>query len=106
MSQPMIKLTSFLLLLLAPAAALPQDGAPVSGPVAGFVLDSERHALRPILGVPGSSYLGPAVMPEVDYAAVSPDAGSALVVSAGRLLFVSDLRGPGPAAVPIEAIEG
>ena len=62
--------TISLLLVLAPAATLAQDGARVDGPVAGFVFDADRHALRPILGVPGASYLGPAVV-----SGVGPRAG-------------------------------
>src|SRR6266542_3400814 len=101
----MTKIIPFLI-LLAPPAALPQDGVRVTGPVAGFVLDSAQHALRPILGVPGSSYLGAAVIQAVDRAAVSPDGRSVLMISGGRLLLVSGLRGAAPAALPIETIEG
>lgn len=101
----MLKLIPYIL-LLAPTAALPQDGARVGGPVAGFVFDSAQHALRPILGVPGASHLGPAVVSAVDYAAISPDGASALAISEGHLVLVSGLFDPAPAMNPIDVIDG
>jgi hypothetical protein len=91
----------FLMLLSVPAA-LPQDG--VSGPVAGFVFDAALHALRPIMGVPGSSYLGAPLVGDLDHAAVSPDASLALGVSGGRLVLVSGLRGGMPTTAPLDAM--
>jgi hypothetical protein len=48
------------LLLLAAGAAAAQTGA-FSGPVAGYVFDAAAQSLRPVLGIPGASTLGPAI---------------------------------------------
>jgi hypothetical protein len=83
-------------------AAPAQDAARVSGPVAGFVFDSQTNDLRPILGVPGASYLGAPLVTGLDIAAVSPDGLGALAVSGGRLTLLSFLPGLAPASAEIE----
>ena len=65
------------LLCMCALAALADD-ARVSGPVPGFVFDRSSQSIRPIFGVPGSSYLGPSVMDGFDIASVSPLGISAL----------------------------
>jgi len=98
--------TISLLLVLAPAAAVAQDATGISGPVAGFVFDAALHALRPIVGVPGASYLGEPAVTDIDRAVVSPDGASALAVRGGRVLFVSGLRSAAPASAALDCIEG
>jgi hypothetical protein len=61
----------------------------LSGPVSGILFDAKAHALRPMLGVPGASYLGGALVSGIDAAAVSPDGVRALAVADGRLLLVT-----------------
>jgi hypothetical protein len=77
------------------------DNASLTGPVPGFVFDRSSHSIRPIYGVPGSSYLGPAVLNGVDAAAISPLGRSALVIQAGQLNLVRNLDSSQPSAAPI-----
>ena len=95
-----------LLLCLAPAMAVAQNAARVGGPVSGFVFDRQARALRPMMGVPGASYLGAALAAEVDAAAVSPDGTLALAASQDRLTLVSGLQDLTPAFVAIEGAIG
>ena len=53
-----------------------------AGPVSGIVFDAKAKSLRPIMGVPGASYLGNALAADMDLAAVSPDGKFALSGSA------------------------
>lgn len=69
--------------LAAALAAFGQDG--IRGPVPGIVFDAEAKALRPMVGIPGSSYLGGKIMDGLDAAAVSPDGLLALAVKEGKL---------------------
>lgn len=72
------------------ASAWAEDG--IRGPVPGFVFDEHTKALRPMIGMPGASYLGGAVAAELDAAAVAPNGRLALAVRDGRL-GVLDLSG-------------
>ncbi len=77
------------------------DNASLTGPVPGFVFDRSSHSIRPMYGVPGSSYLGPAVLNGIDAAAISPLGRSALVIQTGQLYLVQNLdSSPSTAAVP------
>ena len=49
-----------LVLCVCVLAALGQDTR-LSGPVPGFVFHSSSQAIRPIMGLPGSAHLGPAI---------------------------------------------
>lgn len=60
----------------------------LAGPVSGLVFDGQAKAIRPILGVAGSSYLGAALVEHLDFASVSPSGGRALAVREGRLSLV------------------
>lgn len=72
------------------------DDASLTGPVSGYVFERSSHSIRPIYGVPGSSYLGPAALDGIDAASVSPLGRSALVVQAGKLYFVQNLDSSQP----------
>jgi DNA-binding beta-propeller fold protein YncE len=67
-------------LLLAPALAA---GATIQGPELGFVFDSAKRELRPILGIPGAAVLGEAVATDAELrrAAVSPQQNYVLAVA-------------------------
>lgn len=83
------------------------DDASLNGPVPGFVFDRMTHSIRPIYGVPGSSYLGPAVLGGVDLASVSPLGRSALIIQAGQLYFTPNLDSGQPSRVALPgAISG
>jgi len=83
------------LLCMCALAALADD-ARVSGPVPGFVFDRSSQSIRPIFGVPGSSYLGPSVMDGFDIASVSPLGISALATQSGKLFFIPNLNSGQP----------
>ena len=72
------------LLTAAPLAAQTR----LAGPVSGVVFDAKAKSLRPMLGVPGASYLGNAVATGLDIAAVSPDGKLALGVGADGLSMI------------------
>jgi hypothetical protein len=95
------------LLLSACALAALADDARVSGPVAGFVFDRSSQSIRPMFGVPGSSYLGPSVMDGLDVASVSPLGISALATQSGKLYFIRGLDSAQPDSTPLDnAISG
>ncbi|MGH9671953.1 MAG: hypothetical protein ACRD44_02140 [Bryobacteraceae bacterium] len=78
-----MRITSVLLLLFV-AAAMAQETR-ISGPVSAWVFDHSERSLRPIIGSPGSAYLGPAAVTELDFASIAPDGRSALAVRSGTL---------------------
>jgi len=79
------------LLLGICALAASADDARLNGPVPGYVFDRSSQSIRPILGVPGSSYLGPAVAGGFDVASVSPLGVSALATQGGKLYLLRNL---------------
>lgn len=69
-------------LVVLPAAAESID-TPVSGPVLGYI--GKSGALRPIIGVPGAAYFGPAVdLGDLELAAVSSGSGFAIALTSDR----------------------
>jgi hypothetical protein len=84
------------------ALAVFADDARVSGPVAGFVFDRPSQSIRPIFGVPGSSYLGPSVVDGFDIASVSPLGVSALATQSGKLFFIRNLNSGQPDSMPLD----
>jgi hypothetical protein len=91
-------------LLLAGACAMIALGedSRMSGPVPGFVFHAPTHSIRPILGVPGSAYLGSMVVQDFDAASISPLGKSALATRGGQLYFVQGLDLAEPLATPID----
>lgn len=77
-----------------------------AGPLTGFLYDAPSRSIRVIQGVPGSSYLGTAVLQNIDFASIAPNGRSALVWSGGVASFVARLdldaatREIGAAGVP------
>jgi len=90
------------LLCICALAALAED-ARLSGPVPGFVFDRSPQSIRPIFGVPGSSYLGPSVADGFDTASVSPLGVSALATQSGKLFFISSLNSSQPDSMPLDS---
>jgi hypothetical protein len=62
-----------------------------AGPVSGFVYDAPGRSIRAIQGIPGSSYLGGAVVENIDFASIAPNGRSALIWSGGEASFVARL---------------
>jgi hypothetical protein len=63
------------------------------GPISGLVYDSPSRSLRPLVGFPGASYLGAAILPDIEAASIAPDGEAAFVVQNGRAALVEGLRG-------------
>jgi hypothetical protein len=82
------------------------DDARLSGPVPGFVFERSSHSIRPIFGVPGSSYLGPCVADGFDAASVSPLGVSALATQSGKLYFIRHLNSTPDSMPLVGAISG
>jgi len=92
----------FLLITLAiPLLGLAEEGGPIRGPVAGFVFDRESRAIRPVLGVPGSSHLGSAILSDADAASIAPDGSAALATQQSRLIIARGIRTGSPEAVAV-----
>ena len=80
-------LATALLVSLAPAGAQPA----VQGPVSGFVYSSS--SVRPLLGVPGSAFAGPAFMTGLQWASIAPGGDWALLSRRGRPAVVGHFSG-------------
>src|SRR5580704_14000390 len=95
------------MLLGACALAVLADDARVNGPISGFVFDRSTQSIRPIFGIPGSSYLGPSVADGFDLASISPLGISALATQSGKLYFLRNLDAAQPDSMPLDgAISG
>jgi len=91
----------FLGLLARPAS--PQSTS-FRGPIGGYVYSPSSRAVQPLLGVPGSTYLGASVMGAIDSASVAPDGQWALVAESGRNAFVRGLAEPSPTEVSVDGL--
>ena len=78
--------------------------APLGGPVSGLIFDAPSRSVRPIIGVPGSSYLGQALLENIDNAFIAPDGESALVVANTQVLLIRRLRSGNPARLPVSGL--
>ena len=74
-------------------------------PASGYVYDSVAGTIRPVLGFPGSSYAGPAVLKDVAWASVAPDGRAALIVQQDRLWWTQDLSNANIPPLGIDAID-
>lgn len=80
--------------LLLGASLLPaQSSIDSSGLVSGYLFDEPSHSLRPILGVPGSAYLGRAVLSGLDHALPAPGGSWAVALRGGRTVIVQLANG-------------
>ena len=82
------------------------QGADLSGPVSGAVYNAGSRSIRPILGVPGSSYLGDAIASGLDAAAVSPNHKLAIAIRDGRGVVFTGVDEASPVATEVDAIAG
>jgi len=81
------------ILVLAAAVPIAAQTASWKGPVSGLVYDAPSQALRPLIGVPGGSYLGPAIAGGLEAAFIAPDGDLALVIKAAQPVLLSGLQG-------------
>jgi hypothetical protein len=85
------------LLLMAGVSYAGQVQSPVTGPILGYMWDRGAGGLRPILGIPGSSTLGPIADAGAALAAaeIAPGQDYALAVAAGSgSVLLIRLNGP------------
>jgi len=93
-------LRKFLFLVFAFVPAQPllcADELALGGPVSGFLFDRRAGDIRPLMGVPGASYLGAPLVAGVSIAAVAPNGDTALAVKDDRLYRIDHLRAFRPA---------
>jgi hypothetical protein len=86
-------------MLSGPARPAAAQSSNVAGPNCGFVYQPNSRAIRPLLGVPGSSHIGPPVLKGMSFASISPDGDSALITMGGQSFFVHGLA----ALAPVES---
>ena len=66
-----------------------------SAPSNGFIFDAVSSSIRPISGFVGSATVGAPVITSVAWAAIAPNAQSAIVEQNSKLLWIADLHAPG-----------
>jgi hypothetical protein len=82
-------LRPFIFLSLLLSAGLDAQPLDVRAPIVGFLHHTESGAIRPLLGVPGSAVLGPAVLRGVTSASIAPDGRWALIKTDGGARLIS-----------------
>jgi len=88
------------------ASGLGGQTGSVRGPVAGMVYDPAARAIRPMMGLPGASYLGNPTISALDFASVAPNCRAALAVARGRLYLVRGLEAQAPEWLLLERSGG
>ena len=91
-------------LVLAALPVFAQNSGSLSAPALGLVFDAKASALRPILGVPGASYVG-AALPhggDLKLAEVAPGGRFALAVATDGALLLVTLDRRQPLALALE----
>ncbi len=81
--------------------------AQIRGPMLGYVFDARQESIRPVLGIAGSSTLGPKVALDfaVRQASISPNQDFAMVVGGEtRVPYLADLRAADPVVRTIDGL--
>lgn len=93
-----LRVALFGAMLISPALAVAADEAVLAGmgPVSGVLIDSAARTIRPILGMPGSAYAGPATVSSFEYAAAAPGSQNALIAKDGSLFVLRRLAAGRP----------
>lgn len=91
-------------LLALPFVVANAQPASLQGPVAGFVFSPASRTVRPLLGIPGASYLAPPVLSLVDSASIAPGGKAAFITRSGKSAFISGLSGLAPAESSIDGL--
>ena len=105
MSDRFIRLGPAVVLIMLTGSAYPQSPS-FAGPTSGFVFGRVSRTIQPLLGVPGSTYLGPSVLKEVDYASVAPGGAWAFIAKSRRSSFVRGLADPSATPVSVDGLIG
>jgi hypothetical protein len=74
------------------------------GPTSGLLFDAPSQAIRPVLGIPGSSHLGAPLITEVECASISPDAWAAVIKREEAWYLVTGLMDDSPEWTEIEGL--
>ncbi len=96
-----MKFSKVATLLLLAMTLLAENG--LRGPISGYVFDAAERAIRPLVGVPGASYLGKPVVASLDYASVAPDSKLALAISGKRLFLIRGFDSGDARWMPLES---
>lgn len=79
----------------------------LNGPVSALVLDRASHSIRPVIGVPGSAYLGAQIAEGVDASAIAPSGAAGLCAAGGSLYLMRSAEGADWSSVRIaEGLQG
>jgi len=92
MSDRFTRLGPAVILITLTGSAYPQSPS-FAGPTTGFVYTKAARTIQPLLGIPGSTYLGSPVTKEVEFASVAPGGAWAFVRTSHRGSFVSGIGG-------------
>ena len=82
----------------------PAQSTSLNGPVQAYTFDLPTRSIRAVIGVPGAASFGPAVMENVELAAVAPGQNYGLVFEGGKCLLVSGLGAAKIATAPIAGV--
>ena len=63
-------------------------------PSSGYLYDAPARSIRPVVGFPGSAYLGASVIDGLEWASLAPNQKSALLVRDGALILIADVNSP------------
>ena len=80
--------------------------ASLRGPVSGLIYDASSRSIRPVVGFPGSSYLGRPILRDLGKSFVAPDSESALVVENGQGVLIRGLLNEEPDRFPVPELTG
>lgn len=80
--------------------------ASLRGPVSGLIYDVPSRSIRPVVGFPGSSYLGQPVLRDIEKAFLAPDGESALVLENGQVVLIRGLRSGNSTRFPVSELNG
>ncbi len=92
----------FIPFLLLPLSAGHAQEPGLQGPTSGLVFHAPSQAIRLIHGVPGASYLGPAVLSGISRAGLAPDGRMAVVRGGESWYLVNGLKTEDPIWTRIE----
>jgi DNA-binding beta-propeller fold protein YncE len=88
--------TRLFLAALSSIGSLCAQPSGLFGPVQGYTFDAPTRSIRAVIGSLGSASLGPAVLAQIDFAAVAPRQNYAIVFRGGRAALVSSLSSGEP----------